>query len=96
MVNITHACLSPNFRLRTQMTLSFGFTAVIALGSFISIGLYTASNTGKSVQNQARGVVTVLIKQSLSSTSRYVAQTITKKVRYRRKGPIVRKRICQS
>jgi hypothetical protein len=63
------------------MMLSFGITAVIALGSFIMIGLYTASNSGQSVQNQARAVVTQLVKTSLSRTSQYVAETMTKKVR---------------
>lgn len=77
--NITIMCLNPKFRLRTQMMLSFGMTAVVALGSFILIGLYTASNSGKSVQNQARGVVTQLVKHSLSSTAQYVSETMTKK-----------------
>ena len=79
MVNITHMCLNPKFSLRSQMLLSFGTTAVIALTSFIFIGLYTASNSGKSVKNQARGVVTQLVKHSLSSTAQYVAETMTKK-----------------
>ncbi|CAB9515800.1 expressed unknown protein [Seminavis robusta] len=79
MVNITHMCLNPKFTLQMQMMLSFGLTAVVALGSFIMIGLYTASNSGKSVQYQARGVVTQLVKHSLSSTAQYVAETMTKK-----------------
>ena len=78
MVNITYMCLNPKFSLRTQMMLSFGLTALVALSSFILIGLFTASNSGKSVQDQARGVVTQLVKHSLSSTAQYVAETMTK------------------
>lgn len=44
------------------------------------IGLYTASNSGMSVQNQARAVVTQLVTTSLSRTAQYVAETMTKKV----------------
>ena len=73
-------CLNPAFTLRTQMMLSFGMTAVLALGSFIGIGLYTANDAGNSVQNQATIVVEQLVKHALSSTAQYVAETMTKKV----------------
>ena len=61
------------------MFLSFGLTGILAISVFVSINLYTARNSGSSVRNQARAVVTALVKHSLSSTAQYVAQTMTKK-----------------
>ena len=73
-------CLNPKLTLRTQMMLSIGTTAIVGLGSFIIIGLYTVATSGQKVQDDAFAVVTTLNKNSLSGTAQYVAQSITKKV----------------
>ena len=77
---ITSLCLNNRYRLRTQMMLAFGSTAMIALSAFTLIGLYTAYSSGESVKEEARTVVEELIQHSLSSTAEYIAGTMTKKV----------------
>jgi hypothetical protein len=79
---IQKTCLNPRFSLRTQMFLSFGTTAVIAIGSFIMVGLYTTANNGSSVRVQAAVVLQESIRYSLGRSAQYAAQTITKKFEY--------------
>ena len=81
-MGITSLCLNSRYTLWTQMFLAFGSTALIALGTFTVIGLYTAYNSGDSVKYEARVVVEELIRNSLSRTAEYVADTVTKKVRW--------------
>jgi hypothetical protein len=79
---IQKTCLNPHFSLRMQMFLSFGTTAVIAIGSFILVGLYTTANNGYSVRLQASVVLEESIRYSLGRSAQYAAETIAKKFDY--------------
>jgi hypothetical protein len=79
---IQRTCLNPLFSLRMQMFLSFGTTAVIAIGSFIMVGLFTIANNGSSVRNEASVVLEQSIQYSLGRSAEYAAEAIAKKFDY--------------
>ncbi|CAB9497324.1 expressed unknown protein [Seminavis robusta] len=71
--------LKPQYYLRRQLFLSFGTTAFLAISFFILIGILTAIWSGQSVMGEARLVQEDLARYTLSTSARYVAETITKK-----------------
>jgi hypothetical protein len=78
-LSIQRTCLNPSLSLRTQMFLSFGITAMIAISAFVVIGLYTTRNSGESVESEAKAVLEEAIRYSLGRSANYVADSVAKK-----------------
>jgi hypothetical protein len=72
--------LKPDYYLRRQLFLSFGTTSFFAISFFIVIGILTAQLSGQSVIGEARKVQEELARYTLSSSARFVSETLTKKI----------------
>jgi len=76
---LTSSCLKPKHSLRRQLFTAFGVASVTAIVVVTLIATLTATSSGKNVKAQARSSLEAQAKTNLGSSSRYVADAISKK-----------------
>jgi hypothetical protein len=76
---LTSTCLKPKHSLRRQLFTAFGIASVTAIVVVTLIATLTASSAGQNVKAQARSSLEEQAKTNLGSSSRYVADAISKK-----------------
>jgi len=65
--------------LKSQLFKAFGVTSVIFLATTLAICLSTISSAGQTTKDEARSALEHQASTSLGHSSRYVAESVTKK-----------------
>jgi hypothetical protein len=73
-------CLRPPWSLRRQLLTSFGTTAIIAIGAVMLIASVTTHSSGENVKSEARQSMTNQVTVNLGASTRYTAETFSKKL----------------
>lgn len=73
-------CLRPTWSLRRQLLTSFGLTTIVAIVIVMLIAILTTRNSGDTVQRKARASLTNQVRDNLAASTRYTAETLSKKL----------------
>ena len=69
--------LNPSYSLRKQMLLTFGSVSALTILTVMIVAIIASILTGNSIKAESQANVETWVKQSLGTTARYVAETIS-------------------
>jgi hypothetical protein len=73
-------CLKRTWSTRRQLLTSFGTTSVLAIGAVMIIATATTHRSGENVKDEARESLTDQATANLGASTRYTAETLSKKL----------------
>ena len=72
--------LNPKYSLRKQMMLTFGSVSALAIVIVMIVAIIASVLTGNSIKDESATYVETFVKQSMGTTARYVAETLSPRI----------------